>query len=103
MGVKDTSSLYDQPCSRYRQLETTKCNGISMGYLSPCSAPGHLGVTWCKWLKMACNLKTNGRGVKRREKSHIETFNHLEVNVLLGSRNALITKWPVTRQRLILE
>ena len=79
---------------------------MHMGYLW-----GHFGVIQCTCLKMACNSKmVNGRATR----SEIwdswllvtciwHTFELLVLNIILGSFDALVSKWCVAGRQLPVE
>ena len=75
-------------------------------------------VIRCTCLKLACNLKTASHErnneiwdsrVHMGSRStcifnvYVVTFDLLVLNAILGSFGALVSKWPVTRKRLVVE
>ncbi len=71
-------------------------------YLRPFSILCHLGVIWYTCLKMTCNLKTAGRGAKRREMWDVGGGRSCKMGYLWpfgpfwGTFSTIISQWLVT-------
>ncbi len=80
-----------------------------IGYLWLCSVQGHFGVIRCTCLKMACNWETDARRGKPTEiwglggtsNTHMGYLWPCRVQDDLGLFGALVSKWAITRKRLV--
>ena len=106
--------VVEQNGLKFGTLDTSNTYIMYMEYIWPCSmcsVQRHFGVLQCTLLKMACILKKTGCRVKQSEiwDSGVLAvciwciFDLVGFEVIWRSCSALVSKWPVSQKRLVLE